>query len=70
MTTALLLSVEQAAQALGVSPWTVRQYVADGTLPRVVLPSTKGPAKHSRRVLVAVSDLERLISESRAGAGR
>ena len=53
-----LVSVKIAADYLAVSPWTVRDLIASGTLPRVSLPGV-------RRVLVAMIDIEQLIVRSR-----
>ncbi len=63
--TPLLLNVKQAAQALGISEWSVRHLIADGVLPTVKLPSSKRPGEDSRRILVALSDLEELIRRHR-----
>jgi hypothetical protein len=38
----LCVDVREAARMLGVSVWTVREYVAAGELPTVKLPATKG----------------------------
>ena len=63
---ALLVDVRQAASMLGVSVWTVREYVAAGDLSTVKLPSTKGTAPRSRRVLISVDDLRSFIARCRA----
>jgi hypothetical protein len=63
---ALLVDVRQAASMLGVSVWTVREYVAAGDLATVKLPSTKGAAQRSRRVLISVDDLRAFIARCRA----
>jgi excisionase family DNA binding protein len=49
-----LLSVEQAAVVLGISPWTVRRYVHLGTLK---------PVRIGRRVLLEGAELRRLIEQ-------
>jgi excisionase family DNA binding protein len=49
-----LKSVEQAAQVLGISPWTVRSYIRVGKLK---------PVRLGRRVLLAEDELERLVAE-------
>ena len=49
-----LLSVRQAAEYLGLSPWTVRELEAAGTLARVRLPV--------RKVLFDRAALDRLIA--------
>jgi len=53
-----LVSVKIAADYLGVSPWTVRDLITTGALPRVSLPGV-------RRVLITTADIERLIARSR-----
>jgi excisionase family DNA binding protein len=59
------VDVREAARLLGVSVWTVREYVAAGDLPTVKLPATKGTQSRSRRVLIAVADLEAFITRCR-----
>lgn len=58
-----LLSLDAAADYLGVSYWTVRDLVASGTIPRVRLPV--GGARDLRRVLVDRVDLDRLVERSK-----
>ncbi len=53
-----LVGLEEAAQVLGISPWSCRDLVWRGELPRVRLPGV-------RRWLVALADLEALIARSR-----
>jgi len=53
-----LKSVEEAAELLGISPWTVRAYIRDGRL---------RPVRFGRRVLVEETELERFIASSRDG---
>jgi excisionase family DNA binding protein len=50
-----LVSVEKAADILGLSPWTVRAWVSKGKI---------GSAKLGSRRLIPQSELDRLISES------
>jgi excisionase family DNA binding protein len=50
-----LLRIEQTADLLGVSPWTIRAWVAQGKLKSVKLGS---------RRLVPESEVVRLISEA------
>jgi excisionase family DNA binding protein len=52
----LLISIKESAAAIGLSPWTVRQYVRDGKIKAVRI---------SRRVLVEPSELENLIAAAR-----
>ena len=58
----LCVDVRQAALMIGVSPWTVREYIATGDLATIKLPSTKGNESRSRRVLIAVDDLRAFIA--------
>lgn len=55
----LLVGVRDAAAALGLSHWTVRQYIRDGKIQAVRL---------GRRVLVEPSELENLVAVARAEA--
>jgi excisionase family DNA binding protein len=52
----LAISVNDAALALSISPWTLRKWIAKGVLPAIHL---------GRRVLVEPSALTELIEESR-----
>ncbi len=56
---ARLLDVDSAASYLGLSPWTVRDLVGAGTLPRVRIPLPKGG--ELRRLLFDRADLDALI---------
>jgi excisionase family DNA binding protein len=60
-----LVSLTQAAAYLGVSKWTVRDWISAGDLPAVKLPA-RGDQERLRRVLVDVQDLDRLIEQSKA----
>ena len=51
-----LLSIEDSAKALAISPWTIRAYVKLGRL---------NPVRIGRRVLLEPAELRRFISESR-----
>jgi excisionase family DNA binding protein len=53
-----LKSIEQAAETLGLSPWTIRRYVQDGKI---------RPVRIGRRVLIETSEIERVIEEGRCG---
>jgi predicted site-specific integrase-resolvase len=66
--TPLILNRREAAAALGISLWTLDQYIASGTLPTVNLPSSKHAGERSRRVLVAVADLEDFVARCRTKA--
>jgi predicted site-specific integrase-resolvase len=65
--TPLCVDRREAAKALGVSLWTLDQFIADGTLPVVKLPSSRHVGEQSRRVLIAVTDLEKFVERHRAG---
>jgi excisionase family DNA binding protein len=61
-----LLDVEGAANYLSVSPWTIRDLIANGTLARVRVPLPRGG--ELRRVLLDREDLDRLVHAWRDGA--
>lgn len=67
--TPLTVDVKQAAAMLGMSVWMVRDYIDRGLLPTVKFPS-RFEGERSRRVLVAVSDLEAFVQQYRSGATR
>lgn len=50
-----LKSVVEAAQLLGISPWTLRSYIRLGRI---------RPVRIGRRVLLREEDLERFITET------
>jgi excisionase family DNA binding protein len=52
----LALGLRQAAEAVGLSHWTLRLYVRQGTLRAL---------KIGRRVLIEPSELQRLIEQGR-----
>jgi len=54
-----LFDLDQAAAYLGVSPWTVRDLEAGGTIRRVRVPLSNG--RELRKLLFDKSDLDRLI---------
>src|SRR6266581_4785283 len=54
-----LLDLDQTAVYLGVSPWTVRDLEAGGTIRRVRVPLSNG--RELRKLLFDKSDLDRLI---------
>lgn len=49
----LSYSVSEAAQVIGVSGWTVRQWIAQGVLGRI---------PHTGRVRIAVVEVERFVA--------
>ena len=56
-----LLSVRGLAEALSLSPWTIRKYIAQGRIPCVRI---------GRRVLIEATEVERLIQQGRVKGGR
>jgi hypothetical protein len=64
--TPLCVDRKEAADALKISPWVLDRYIADGLLPVVRFPSTAHDGEPSRRVLIAVADLEAFIEKHRA----
>ena len=58
MTTHLCIGVKEAAAALGLSPWTLRQYIRQGKLKAVRI---------GRRVLIEPSELQKLVEQGRTG---
>ena len=59
-----LLDLRAAAAYLGVSPWTVRDLEATGTLRRVNVPS--GPGRDLRKLLFDRKDLDQLVEAWKA----
>jgi predicted site-specific integrase-resolvase len=71
-----LLNLHEAARYIGVSYWTMREYVLDGIVPRVSLPSSRRRKKGgvvvrragdigARRIYVDRTDLDDLIEQSK-----
>jgi len=54
-----LKSIEQAAEVLALSPWTVRAYVRQGKI---------RPVRIGRRVLLEESELRRIVENGRVEA--
>jgi excisionase family DNA binding protein len=54
-----LMTIERAAQVLGISPWTVRRYIS---LKKI------WPVRIGRRVLLEECELRRLIEEGKSQA--
>ena len=52
-----LLTIEKAAQVLGISPWTVRRYI---TLKKI------WPVRIGRRVLLEECELRRIVEAGRS----
>ena len=53
-----LVTVKEAAAALTLSPWTIRDWIAKGILAHVRL---------GRRLAVPISEVERLVQEGTVG---
>jgi excisionase family DNA binding protein len=51
-----LKSVEEAAESLGLSPWTIRLYVRQGKI---------RPVRIGRRVLIEPDEIQRVITEGK-----
>jgi hypothetical protein len=69
-----LLNLHDAARYSGISYWTMRDYVADGLIPRVILPCSRRRKKggavvrragdiDARRIYVDRTDLDGLIEK-------
>jgi excisionase family DNA binding protein len=54
----LAVGLKEAADAVGLSHWTLRQYIRQGKLAAIKL---------GRRVLIEPGELQRLIEQSRGG---
>jgi excisionase family DNA binding protein len=54
-----LKNIEQTAELLGISPWTVRSYVKQGKL---------HPVRIGRRVLLGEDELERFVGQNQEQA--
>lgn len=68
--TPLVVSRAEAAEAIGISLWSLDQFILDGRIPVVRLPSTRHAGEQSRRVLIAVADLEKFIERRREEVSR
>ncbi|HEX5474969.1 MAG TPA: helix-turn-helix domain-containing protein [Vicinamibacterales bacterium] len=60
----LVLDVKAAAEATGMSEWMLRRYVRDGLLPTVKYPG-RYDGETSRRILIAVEDLQDFVRRHR-----
>jgi hypothetical protein len=59
-----LYDLARSARYLGVSWWTTRELVLDGTIPAVRLPAPRATdGRMLRRILIDVADLDRLIAK-------
>lgn len=69
--TPLCVDVPSAALTLGVGVSAIRKWIDAGDLPVVKFPSEKHEGERSRRVLIAVADLEAFVRKHRvAESGR
>jgi excisionase family DNA binding protein len=57
----LAIGLKEAAASIGLSHWTLRQWIRQGKIAAVRI---------GRRILVEPAELERLIEEGRKEAGR
>lgn len=62
---ALCVDAAEAAVALGVGKSAVRRWIDSGELVTVKFPSEKYEGEKSRRVLIAVADLEAFVAKHR-----
>ena len=62
---ARLLDVKSAATYLCVSTWTIRDWVAEGELTPVSLPSRRRPGEPLRRLLFDRIDLDAFVERGR-----
>ena len=63
--TPIAVSIEVGAEMIDTSPSTLRAYIDQGVIPVVKLPSAKHAHEQSRRVLIAVADLEAFVLKHR-----
>ncbi len=61
----LCVDVSAAALALGVGTSAIRRWIDAGELATVKFPSEKHEGEKSRRVLIAVADLEAFVAKHR-----
>lgn len=54
----LALGLKEAADAVGLSHWTLRQYIREGKVQAIRL---------GRRVLIEPAELQRLVEQGRGG---
>lgn len=66
----LLLSVEAAADRLGIGVWSVRELVRAGTIPSAIFPSPANLRRPMRRVLIPASALAAFVESITEGGRR
>lgn len=64
--TPICVDIATAASMIGMSPTVVRGYIDAGLIPVIKFPAAKLDDK-SRRVLIAVADLEAFVTKHRVG---
>lgn len=64
----LAVDVRRAAEMLAANESDVRSWIASGLLACVRYPSSRRPGEPSRRILIAVADLETFVREHRETA--
>jgi excisionase family DNA binding protein len=60
-----LLTLNEAAEYLSISYWTMREYALNGYLPSVKLPCPSGNRKELRRTLIDRKDLDAFVERYR-----
>jgi hypothetical protein len=63
--TAICVDVKEAAAAIGMSVPVLRSFIDRGLLPVIKFPSQRHDDEPSRRVLIAVADLEAFVVKHR-----
>lgn len=65
-----LVDERRAGEMLGLSYWTIREYVAAGLIPTVTPPSPLNHHRKLRRKLIDVADLRAFIAAHKTGGAR
>jgi hypothetical protein len=63
-----LLSLVESARYLGVSTYTVRDFIFTGLIPSVKLPHAAQDGRVIKRVLIDIKDLDELIFKSKSSS--
>ena len=61
----LAVDIPRAAEMIGANQSDLRAWIASGALPCVRYPSSRRPGEQSRRILIAVADLEDFVRNHR-----
>ncbi len=64
----LVVDIPRAAEMTSANESDIRAWIASGALPCIKYPSTRRPGESSRRILIAVSDLEEFVRRHRETA--